>query len=211
MLGAHSHIPMSVGSSPSPSPDPSPSASSPTFTTSTKPSSSIPGKISLLPQQKQLSLLEIVWQMQPSSLSTTRCTLKLLSHLRSKATISCWRNPWLPLLMTVYASNGPLKVQVLFLESVMVSPLPEFASSCCSTSIITVLRYSEYTKALSDIVHKNALGDLVNIVLVEPVGYYHFAHSFVRGNWGVQRESSFVLMTKSCQSVSISVTSNMTC
>lgn len=66
-----------------------------------------------------------------------------------------------------------------------------------------VLRYSEYTKALSEIVHKKTLGDLVNIVHVEPVGYYHFAHSFVRGNWGVEGKSSFALMTKCCHDIDL--------
>ena len=78
-------------------------------------------------------------------------------------------------------------------------------------SSITVLRYSAYTKALSDIVHKNVLGDLVNVVLVEPVGYYHFAHAYVRGNWGVRDKSSFVLMTKCCQCAFISATNSLTC
>ncbi len=65
----------------------------------------------------------------------------------------------------------------------------------------TVLRYSEYTQAISEITRNKTLGDLVNIVLVEPVGYYHFAHSYVRGNWSAEEESSFVLMTKCCQYV----------
>jgi hypothetical protein len=38
-------------------------------------------------------------------------------------------------------------------------------------------------------------------VHVEPVGYYHFAHSYVRGNWGEENKSSFSLMTKCCQYV----------
>ncbi|KXN86375.1 hypothetical protein AN958_10237 [Leucoagaricus sp. SymC.cos] len=66
-----------------------------------------------------------------------------------------------------------------------------------------LLRYSEYTKALSEIVHSKTLGDLVNIVHVEPVGYYHFAHSFVRGNWGVEEKSSFALMTKCCHDIDL--------
>ncbi|KAJ3575148.1 hypothetical protein NP233_g1282 [Leucocoprinus birnbaumii] len=66
-----------------------------------------------------------------------------------------------------------------------------------------VLRYSQYTRALSEIVHRKTLGDLVNIVHVEPVGYYHFAHSFVRGNWGVEAKSSFALMTKCCHDIDL--------
>lgn len=63
----------------------------------------------------------------------------------------------------------------------------------------TVMRYSPYSREITDIVRSHALGDLVNLVQVEPVGYYHFAHSYVRGNWGSEKKSSFALMTKCCQ------------
>jgi hypothetical protein len=46
-------------------------------------------------------------------------------------------------------------------------------------------------------------GKLINIVQVEPVGYYHFAHSYVRGNWAKEKQSSFSLMTESCQCVQL--------
>ena len=62
-----------------------------------------------------------------------------------------------------------------------------------------VLRYSPYSRAVTEVVRSGQLGELVNAVHVEPVGYFHFAHSFVRGNWAKEAESSFSLMTKSCQ------------
>lgn len=66
-----------------------------------------------------------------------------------------------------------------------------------------VLRYSPYTKAITEIIRSGTLGELVNAVHVEPVGYYHFAHSYVRGNWAKEARSSFSLMTKSCHDIDI--------
>ncbi|KAN0097319.1 hypothetical protein V8E55_001765 [Tylopilus felleus] len=66
-----------------------------------------------------------------------------------------------------------------------------------------VLRYSPYSKAITEIVRSGQLGELVNAVHVEPVGYFHFAHSYVRGNWAKETESSFSLMTKSCHDIDI--------
>jgi predicted dehydrogenase len=64
-----------------------------------------------------------------------------------------------------------------------------------------VLRYSPYTRAVTEVVRSGKLGQLVNVQHIEPVGHWHFAHSYVRGNWSKERESSFSLMTKSCQYV----------
>ncbi|KAF8751944.1 Oxidoreductase family, C-terminal alpha/beta domain [Rhizoctonia solani] len=66
-----------------------------------------------------------------------------------------------------------------------------------------VLRYSKYNQALREVIASGSLGKLVNVVHVEPVGHYHFAHSYVRGNWNQESKSSFSLMTKSCHDIDL--------
>ena len=61
-----------------------------------------------------------------------------------------------------------------------------------------VLRYTQFTRKLKAMVDDGAIGDLVSIQRLEPVGYWHQAHSFVRGNWRNEKESSFMLLAKSC-------------
>ena len=65
-------------------------------------------------------------------------------------------------------------------------------------SICFVLRYTSYTKKLNELLECKSIGDVISIRHFEPVGWWHQAHSFVRGNWGNSNKSSFMLMAKSC-------------
>lgn len=64
-------------------------------------------------------------------------------------------------------------------------------------AVCHVLRYTPYTLALERQLASGLIGDLVSVEHLEPVGWWHFAHSFVRGNWRRSDESSFLLMAKS--------------
>jgi len=64
-------------------------------------------------------------------------------------------------------------------------------------SVGHVLRYTNYTRTLMELVDSGAIGDVISIQRLEPVGYWHQAHSFVRGNWRREDESSFMLLSKS--------------
>ena len=61
-----------------------------------------------------------------------------------------------------------------------------------------VLRYTPYTVALKKLLATGVLGELVSVQRLEPVGYWHQAHSYVRGNWRNTSASSFMLLAKSC-------------
>jgi predicted dehydrogenase len=64
-----------------------------------------------------------------------------------------------------------------------------------------VLQYTPYTRALMDLLGADAIGDVVSIHHLEPVGWWHHAHSFVRGNWRREDISSFMLLAKSCHDI----------
>jgi predicted dehydrogenase len=64
-----------------------------------------------------------------------------------------------------------------------------------------VLRYTSYTRRLKALIDAGKIGDIVNIQRMEPVGFWHQAHSYVRGNWRNAQESSSMLLAKSCHDI----------
>ncbi len=68
-------------------------------------------------------------------------------------------------------------------------------------AVCHVLRYTAYTQQLKALLDAGAVGQILSIDHVEPVGYWHYAHSFVRGNWRNERLSSPMLLAKSCHDV----------
>ncbi len=68
-------------------------------------------------------------------------------------------------------------------------------------AVCHVMRYTKYTQCLKRMLEKGAVGEIVSVEHLEPVGFWHQAHSFVRGNWRNEKESSFMLIAKSCHDV----------
>ena len=66
-----------------------------------------------------------------------------------------------------------------------------------------VLRYAPYFMALREVVKSGAVGDVVNIQHMEPIQYAHMAHSYVRGNWRREDETTPIILAKSCHDLDI--------
>lgn len=65
-------------------------------------------------------------------------------------------------------------------------------------AVCHVLRYTRYTEQLVAAVAAGRIGEVVSLAHLEPVGYWHQAHSFVRGNWSNAARSAPMLLAKSC-------------
>ncbi|MGN0329925.1 MAG: Gfo/Idh/MocA family protein [Kineothrix sp.] len=70
-------------------------------------------------------------------------------------------------------------------------------------SICHVLRYSPFFREIHRLLEEGAIGELVDIQHMESVGYWHMAHSFVRGNWRSRRLSSPMILQKCCHDMDI--------
>ena len=70
-------------------------------------------------------------------------------------------------------------------------------------SICHVLRYSPFFSKIKALLVENKIGRLMTIQHIEEVGYWHHAHSFVRGNWRNSEESSPMILQKCCHDMDI--------
>ncbi|MBR5826353.1 MAG: Gfo/Idh/MocA family oxidoreductase [Clostridia bacterium] len=66
-----------------------------------------------------------------------------------------------------------------------------------------VLRYSNYYSKIKKIIASGKIGDIVSINHTENVGYFHFAHSFVRGNWRDEFTSTPSILAKCCHDLDL--------
>ncbi|HET8788583.1 MAG TPA: Gfo/Idh/MocA family oxidoreductase [Actinomycetes bacterium] len=65
-------------------------------------------------------------------------------------------------------------------------------------AVCHVLRYTPYTALVKQVVDAGRLGQVLSVQHLEPVGFLHQAHSYVRGPWRRQDAATFMLMAKSC-------------
>ncbi|MCD4824287.1 MAG: Gfo/Idh/MocA family oxidoreductase [Phycisphaerae bacterium] len=70
-------------------------------------------------------------------------------------------------------------------------------------AVCHVLRYAPFYTKIKSIIDSGELGEICSIQHMEGIAWWHFAHSFVRGNFGNEARSSFILLAKSCHDVDI--------
>lgn len=66
-----------------------------------------------------------------------------------------------------------------------------------------VLRYTAFFEKLKAVIDSGGIGEVKAIHHLENIGNWHFAHSFVRGNWHNTRECTPMIVAKCCHDFDI--------
>lgn len=66
-----------------------------------------------------------------------------------------------------------------------------------------VLRYTPFFTKMKELLEKETIGEVVSVLAVENVGWYHQAHSFVRGNWSDSEKTSPMILQKCCHDMDL--------
>lgn len=115
--------------------------------------------------------------------------------------------------LEILKAIAPLNLHIMCEKPLATSLEDCLAASAALTSIPQkkvfaighVLRYSPHNKLLRQLLLTDrVVGDIVSLEHTEPVGWSHFAHSYVRGNW--RRETAAgdgSLLTKCCHDIDI--------
>lgn len=64
-----------------------------------------------------------------------------------------------------------------------------------------LLRYNDVINQLKYIIETKELGDLINIQYNDNIGYWKFAHDYVRGNWRNSSDTSPLILNKGCSDI----------
>lgn len=75
--------------------------------------------------------------------------------------------------------------------------------SAGTVTVAHVLRYTPFFQTLRRLLDEGRIGELQGISHIENVAYWHFAHSYVRGNWHRTDQSSPMLLAKACHDIDI--------
>lgn len=82
--------------------------------------------------------------------------------------------------------------------------ISEVAKECKREVVVChVLRYTPIYQKVKEILDAGTIGDVISIMAIENVGWFHQAHSFVRGNWANSDETSPMILQKCCHDMDL--------
>ena len=92
-----------------------------------------------------------------------------------------------------------------------VAPTPEQCAAIANAAkkkgvrvlVCHVLRYTPFFAKIKELLRDGIIGDVMSGLAVEAVGNVHQSHSYVRGNWHSEKDSSPMLLAKSCHDLDI--------
>jgi hypothetical protein len=70
-------------------------------------------------------------------------------------------------------------------------------------AVCHVLRYAPYFVQMKALLSQGAIGELISVQHLEPIEHTHMAHSYVRGNWHNSKETTPIILAKSCHDLDI--------
>lgn len=72
-----------------------------------------------------------------------------------------------------------------------------------SVTVCHVLRYTKFFEVVKEAIDSGAIGKVQTLQAIENVGYWHQAHSFVRGNWRNSEIETPMILQKCCHDFDI--------
>jgi hypothetical protein len=70
-------------------------------------------------------------------------------------------------------------------------------------AVCHVLRYEPYFVQMKKLLAEGAIGEIISVQHFEPIEHTHMAHSYVRGNWHNSKETTPIILAKSCHDLDI--------
>lgn len=70
-------------------------------------------------------------------------------------------------------------------------------------AVAHVLRHTAFYQKLKELIECGSIGKVQAISQTENIGYFHFAHSYVRGNWRKKETSAPMILAKACHDLDI--------
>lgn len=156
-------------------------------------------------------------------LEARRQTLASEHNIPADAAFSSWREltsaaPLAQVAIVATDDRDHLEPTLFFLERgyhvLLEKPMAPDLESCeriveaakrasGMSAVCHVLRYTPYFRRLRSMIEEGLVGRVLSIRHLEPVNFWHFAHSFVRGNWRNSADSSPFLLAKCCHDMDI--------